>query len=114
MFSGNTILGDGRVIMILDPNGIAASTGEIAVGEQAHRNEVLARAGVRDDRTTLLLFRTGDGSQKAVPLALIARLEEIDVKAVERSNGKPVVQYRGKLMPLVFTDPAYQIRTQGR
>ena len=114
MFSGNTILGDGSVIMILDPNGIAAATGEITVGEQAHRSEVTARSGVREDRTTLLLFRAGDGSQKAVPLALIARLEEIDVKAVERSNGKPVVQYRGKLMPLVFTDPGYQMRTEGR
>jgi two-component system, chemotaxis family, sensor kinase CheA len=114
MFSGNTILGDGSVIMILDPNGIAASTGEITVSEQAHRSEQLARAGVREDRTTLLLFRAGDGSQKAVPLALIARLEEIDVKAVELSNGKPVVQYRGKLMPVVFTDPAYQIRSEGR
>ncbi len=27
MFSGNTILGDGSVIMILDPNGIAAASG---------------------------------------------------------------------------------------
>ena len=114
MFAGNTILGDGSVIMILDPNGIAAATGEITVGEQAHRSEVAARAGVSEDRTTLLLFRAGDGSQKAVPLALIARLEEIDVKAVERSSGKPVVQYRGKLMPLVFTDPGYQMRTEGR
>ncbi|HXP76736.1 MAG TPA: chemotaxis protein CheW [Stellaceae bacterium] len=114
MFSGNTILGDGSVIMILDPNGIAAATGEITVSEQAHRNEALARAGVREDRTTLLLFRAGDAGQKAVPLALIARLEEIDVKQVEQSNGKPVVQYRGKLMPLVSTDPAYQMRPEGR
>ena len=114
MFSGNTILGDGSVIMILDPNGIAASTGEITVGEQAHRSEALARAGVREERTTLLLFRAGDVGQKAVPLALIARLEEIEAKAVEHSNGKPVVQYRGKLMPLVSIDPAYQMRSEGR
>jgi two-component system chemotaxis sensor kinase CheA len=114
MFSGNTILGDGSVIMILDPNGIAAATGEISLAEQAHRNEALARAGVREDRTTLLLFRAGDAGQKAVPLALIARLEEIDVKQVELSNGKPVVQYRGKLMPLVSTDASYRMRTEGR
>jgi len=47
-------------------------------------------------------------------LALIARLEEIDVGQVEQSNGKPVVQYRGKLMPLVSTDPSYRLRTEGR
>src|SRR5262249_293568 len=30
MFSGNTILGDGAVIMIIDPNGIAQSVGSAA------------------------------------------------------------------------------------
>ena len=35
LFSGNTILGDGSVVMILDPNGIAAATGEIAPTDDA-------------------------------------------------------------------------------
>ncbi|MDH5411120.1 MAG: chemotaxis protein CheA, partial [Alphaproteobacteria bacterium] len=35
LFSGNTILGDGSVIMILDPNGIASDIGEITVAETA-------------------------------------------------------------------------------
>ncbi|HVM81953.1 MAG TPA: chemotaxis protein CheW [Stellaceae bacterium] len=114
MFSGNTILGDGSVIMILDPNGIAAATGEITVSEQSRRGEAAARAGRREERTTLLLFRAGAGAQKAVPLALIARLEEIEAKQIEQSNGKPVVQYRGRLMPLVSVDPAYAVRSEGR
>jgi two-component system, chemotaxis family, sensor kinase CheA len=114
MFSGNTILGDGSVIMILDPNGIAAATGEITVGEQARRSEALARTGVREDRTALLLFRAGDAGQKAVPLSLVARLEEIDLKQVEYSNGKPVMQYRGKLMPLVSIGSACRMRSEGR
>ena len=114
MFSGNTILGDGSVIMILDPNGIAAATGEIAVSEQSHRGESAARAGSREERTALLLFRAGQGAQKAVPLALIARLEEIEARQIEQSNGEPVVQYRGKLMPLVSVDPACAMRSEGR
>ena len=114
MFSGNTILGDGSVIMILDPNGIAAATGEIAVSEQTVHGEAQVRTGTRQDRTTLLLFRAGQGGQKAVPLALIARLEEIDVAQVEQSDGRPVVQYRGKLMPLVAIDPAYRMKSDGR
>jgi two-component system chemotaxis sensor kinase CheA len=115
MFSGNTILGDGSVIMILDPNGIAASTGEIATSESAVRKEqAVARAGARDDVTSLLLFRAGPGAPKAVPLALIARLEEINLTQVEFSNGKPVVQYRGKLMPLITIEPNYQMGSEGR
>ncbi len=115
MFSGNTILGDGSVIMILDPNGIAAGTGEIAVSESAVRAEqASARSAARETLTSLLLFRAGPGAPKAVPLALIARLEEIERTQVEYSGDKPVVQYRGKLMPLVTIDPSYQIAGEGR
>jgi two-component system chemotaxis sensor kinase CheA len=105
MFSGNTILGDGSVIMILDPNGIAASAGEIAGNASGVRAEpVAARAVVRANLTSLLLFRVGGGAPKAVQLSLIARLEEIDLAQIEYSNERPVVQYRGKLMPIVTID----------
>ncbi len=115
MFSGNTILGDGTVIMILDPNGIATAAGEIAVSGDSQAIEQAAKASVRhDNRTSLLLFRAGDQGPKAVPLALVARLEEIERSEIEYSNGKRVVQYRGKLMPLVAVDGAGQIETEGR
>ncbi len=116
MFSGNTILGDGSVIMILDPNGIAAGTGEITVSESAKRaaDTAAAKGGTGGDLTSLQLFRAGAGATKAVPLALVARLEEIDRAQVEHSHDKPVVQYRGKLMPLVTIDADYQMRNEGR
>jgi two-component system chemotaxis sensor kinase CheA len=116
MFSGNTILGDGSVIMILDPNGIAAGTGEITVSESAKAKADAAAMKVGKDSglTSLLLFRAGSGAPKAVPLALIARLEEINLTQVEYSHDKPVVQYRGKLMPLVTIDPDYQMGKEGR
>jgi two-component system, chemotaxis family, sensor kinase CheA len=114
MFSGNTILGDGSVIMILDPNGIATASGDITVEESGIREQAVARARSSSERTSLLLFRAGSEGPKAVPLALIARLEEIDLERVEYSNEKPVVQYRGKLMPLVTIDPAYAIGKAGR
>jgi two-component system chemotaxis sensor kinase CheA len=62
----------------------------------------------------LLLFRAGDGGPKAVPLSLVARLEDVDLSTVELSNGQPVVQYRGKLMPLVPIDPSWKFRHEGR
>ena len=115
MFSGNTILGDGSVIMILDPNGIAAATGEITVSENAVRADNAAqRAGARNDVTSLLLFRAGNGAPKAVPLALVARLEEIDLAQIEYSHDKPVVQYRGKLMPLVTVEASASVGKSGR
>ncbi|HIJ37661.1 MAG TPA: hybrid sensor histidine kinase/response regulator, partial [Rhodospirillaceae bacterium] len=112
MFSGNTILGDGSVIMILDPNGIAGDTGELASSSQAAAAEAVR--DVRDEeRQSLLVFRACGDDLKAVPLALVARLEEIEATSIEHSHGKPVVQYRGKLMPLVTIDGTFQTRTEG-
>ncbi len=114
MFSGNTILGDGSVIMILDPNGIAGSTGEIVGGSQATAETAASRDLHAEDRQSLLVFRAGGMDLKGVPLALVARLEEIEVAQIEHSHGKPVVQYRGKLMPLVTIDGSFDVRSEGR
>ena len=100
VFSGNTILGDGAVIMILDPNGIAAETGEILVPQDKFKDEEAQRIDT-DDITSLLLFRSGEGGPKAVPLSLVARIEMIDLSKVETSEGRPLIQYSGELMPLV-------------
>ncbi|HLG86553.1 MAG TPA: hybrid sensor histidine kinase/response regulator [Alphaproteobacteria bacterium] len=113
-FSGNTILGDGSVIMILDPNGIAATLGEIMGADENMAAEAKARASDGAEQTTLLVFSAGAGGPKAVPLSLIARLEEFDRSAIEWVNGQSVIQYRGKLTPLVpFIDGALQ-STEGQ
>ena len=116
IFSGNTILGDGSVIMILDPNGVAAAIGESIVAEGHMSDEAVAHgeAGAAGERTTLLVFRAGGAEPLAVPLALVARLEEIDVAKVEEANGQPVVQYRGQLMPLVAVGAGFERAREGR
>ena len=99
IYSGNTILGDGSVIMILDPNGIARAIGDLDLGGQVGDVE---KRGFSTERTgSFLLFDTGDASPKAVPLELVARLEEVKLAEIEQSAGHPVVQYRGELMRLV-------------
>ncbi len=103
MFSGNTILGDGSVIMILDPNGIARATG---LGIEGSGDAAAATGGpavgrARRDKTALLLFRAGEGAPKAVPLGLVARLEDLPAERIERAGDNMVVQYRDNLMPLI-------------
>ena len=115
MFSGNTILGDGSVIMILDPNGIARVTGVVADGAGARAAEGKAASAVRsNEKTSLLLFRAGDETPKAVPLGLIARLDDIPVEQIENSGGTPVVQYRGQLMPLLSMSGGFAPEESGR
>ncbi|MEH6630573.1 MAG: chemotaxis protein CheW [Halopseudomonas aestusnigri] len=114
LFSGNTILGDGAVVMILDPNGIAAATGEIAVADTDMGGYEDRHAAAGEENVAMLVFKSGDGAPKAVPLALIARLEEVDLSKVESSGGQHVVQYRGQLMPLIPMQPDMKLEKEGR
>ncbi|MFO1110101.1 MAG: hybrid sensor histidine kinase/response regulator [Bradyrhizobium sp.] len=102
MFSGNTILGDGAVIMIIDPNGIAKALG--AAGNASHEmaeENAAAHSVTGEQLTSLLVFRAGTSQPKAVPLGLVTRLEEVAADKIELSNGRYMVQYRDQLMPLV-------------
>jgi two-component system chemotaxis sensor kinase CheA len=74
MFSGNTILGDGSVIMILDPNGIARASGVGAGSESKLLRSGAVDAQVSSDKTAMLLFRAGGSRRMGVPLGLVARL----------------------------------------
>jgi two-component system chemotaxis sensor kinase CheA len=114
MFSGNTILGDGSVIMILDPNGIASASGQINATHGDTAEQQQARDGRSGEKVPLILFRAGNAGPKAVPLALVARLEEVDRKTIERSNDRHVVQYRGQLMPLVAMVDGMEMPAEGR
>lgn len=118
MFSGNTILGDGSVIMIIDPNGVAsamASHASSAVAEQSEEEaeDLGKKAQTNQSTVSLLLFRAGAPEPKAVPLSLVTRLEEFEVSKIERSNGRDLVQYRGALMPLVYVNDGDHHKTDG-
>ncbi len=114
MFSGNTILGDGSVIMIVDPNGVAQAFGGTVTSQMVANEQTDRRHASADAQTTsLLVFRAGSSQLKAVPLALITRLEEIDAHKIELSNGRHMVQYRGQLMPLVSLSEKVRVKDEG-
>jgi two-component system chemotaxis sensor kinase CheA len=114
MFSGNTILGDGSVILIIDPNGIAQAIGTSVRGPELHHSDAESQQRVAEEQTTsMLIFRAGSLQPKAVPLSLITRLEEVDAAKIEISHGRYLVQYRGQLMPLVPINDEVRIKDQG-
>lgn len=111
-YSGTTILGDGRVIMILDVPGIATRTG---VTEQSERSpgaaeQSAAALGGDEERVPLVLFGAGGDTPRAVPLALVSRLEKFATSSIEQADGRWLVQYRGALLPLVPASPAVEMR----
>jgi len=100
IYAGATIMGDGRVALILDVLGLA------------HRCHVLSEDASRLDDTeidgpsesdldTVLIVDVGGGSRAAVALSTVARLEQLPRSAIESSSRGPVVQYRGDLLPLM-------------
>ncbi len=115
VFSGTTILGDGSVIMIIDPNGVAQALGRAAAAAaRAENAELQSREEESDEDTvSLLVFRAGSQQPKAVPLSLVTRLEEIDCRKIEISDGRHLVQYRDQLMPLLRIDAETSLKKEG-
>ncbi|MEW6450525.1 MAG: hybrid sensor histidine kinase/response regulator [Pseudomonadota bacterium] len=116
MFSGNTILGDGSVIMIVDPNGVAQAVGAAGGSTRAVHEDTEKGADRHADagnKVSLLVFRAGSPEPKAVPLSLVTRLEEVDCKKIELSNNRHMVQYRGHLMPLIRVNDDVHIKRDG-
>ena len=114
MFSGNTILGDGSVILIIDPNGVAESLGSSAGSTIAAIQNTEARQSADEPaKTSVLVFRAGSPGLKAVPLTLVTRLEEVDARKIEMSNGRHLLQYRGQLMPLIAVNDQVRIKDEG-
>jgi two-component system chemotaxis sensor kinase CheA len=103
-FSGTTILGDGRVIMILDPNGLASAVSAAPHAEAAAQAGRVERGAHGGEAVSMLVFEAKSGGPKAVPLSLVARLEEADLATAEKAGSRTVLQYRGGLMPLIDLD----------
>jgi len=113
-FSGTTILGDGSVIMIIDPNGIAQTLGRAAqLGREERSEQQDQQDNAANDLVSLLVFRAGSHQPKAVPLSLVTRLEEIDCRKIEVSDGRYLVQYRDQLMPLLRIDTQSDLKQAG-
>jgi two-component system chemotaxis sensor kinase CheA len=101
-FAGATIMGDGRVALILDVLGIAQQARVVdEVRDRALVDSLDEGEGSGADRQELLLAEIGDGSRLAIPLRAVDRLEELSTANIERAGGTPAVQYRDRILPLV-------------
>ncbi len=101
-FAGSSIMGDGKVALILDVLGLAQRAG--VVTETRHRaltEKVTESAAMAGEKQTFLLFAGPDDSRMAIPLSTLARLEEFPVAQVEMSGNQWVTQYRGQILPLI-------------
>src|SRR5208337_2330910 len=101
-FAGSSIMGDGKVALILDVLGLAQRAS--VVGETRARTlmeKTAEAAAAAAEKQTFLLFAGPGDSRMAIPLSTLARLEEFPVAQVEMSGNRWVIQYRGQILPLI-------------
>lgn len=102
-FAGATIMGDGKVALILDVVGIGQAARLAGQAQNRGHAENIVKATDSDqDRQLMLIFKIGQDGRMAIPLSTVARLEEFPASMVERSGQHEVIQYRGRIMPLLY------------
>lgn len=115
VFAGATIMGDGKVALILDVVGLAQSASILTGARESafsdkSEDSLDSQTQQIVEKETFLLFTGPDDGRMALPLGLLARLEEFPASQVEKSGNEWVVQYRGKILPLIRLDNVLEER----
>ncbi|MFK7843803.1 MAG: chemotaxis protein CheW [Rhodothermales bacterium] len=100
-FAGATIMGDGKIALILDVAGLARKGGIMSQDEQRRSKPETTQHKENEEIKSLLLARVNEERQIAIPLSKISRLEEIETASIEKTGNQEIVQYRNRLMPLI-------------
>jgi two-component system chemotaxis sensor kinase CheA len=100
VYAGATIMGDGRVALILDVGGLARR-GRVATDTRSTARMEPAHDSPGAERRPLLLVGVGAQRRAAIPLEAIARLEEFPRSAVEWAGRHEAIRYRGEILPLL-------------
>lgn len=111
-FSGNTILGDGRVVLIVDPNYLAEQVGQ-GLDSAEIEIEREEQQQLQESSVTLVMLDSGDGVKKVVPVSAINRLEHIDCSRIEYPNARATVLYNETLMPIMRIENARSLPAEG-
>ena len=110
-FAGSSIMGDGKVALILDVLGLAQRASVVTeTRDRAMTEKATEAAGTAGEKQTFLLFAGPGDSRMAIPLSTLARLEEFPVAQVEMSGTQWVTQYRGQILPLIRLNVAMEER----
>ena len=102
VYSGSTILGDGRVALIFDINAIAARSGIIAkLADNQFEQDISAALGTNNDSQQMLMFDLLGLERMVIPLETVDRLEMIAASRIDRRGNEAVVLYGNKIMRLI-------------
>ncbi len=107
-YAGATIMGDGRIALILDVSNLARMARLTSIDGSDRASEVAreAEAAIRaiKDKQSLLIFKNSELEHFAVPLNQVERIEKIKRSDIEELGGKRVMKYRGGSLSLICVD----------
>ena len=110
-FAGSSVMGDGKVALILDVLGLAQRAGVVTeTRDRALAEKSTEAVDTAAQKQTFLLFAGPGDSRMAIPLDALARLEEFPVEQVEMSGSQWVTQYRGQILTLIRLSVVMQKR----
>ena len=102
VYSGSTILGDGRVALIFDIAAIAVRSGIIAkLADNQFEQDISTAIGANTDEQQMLLFDLLGLERLVMPLDAVDRLEMIAASRIDRRGSEAVVLYGNKIMKLI-------------
>ncbi|MDM8549163.1 chemotaxis protein CheW [Desulfobacterales bacterium HSG2] len=114
-FSGVSILGNGKVSLILDVAGILKKAAirhleETKEEMKTDSDEITVEAEVQ----TFLLFDNNTPERFAVPLELISRIERVPASKIEYVKDNQFLQYHDKKLRLIFLEDYLPVRKPER
>ena len=101
LFSGATVLGTGSLAMILDVGAVGVRAGVRTAPQELAG--AMPAAAAAEANSSFLIFEEGQGqrtARMALPLSVVVRIESVALKDVEYAGERPLLQYRGELLPL--------------
>jgi two-component system chemotaxis sensor kinase CheA len=114
-YAGGTILGDGRVALILDVAGLATKA-ELGAAVEAARTAEEEKAAERErleDMQSFLLFHNAPDEVCATPLETVLRIQRVTPEQVETKANRRTIQYRGTSLPLVTLSDSANVQSIG-
>ncbi|OGV55579.1 MAG: hypothetical protein A2017_14575 [Lentisphaerae bacterium GWF2_44_16] len=116
-YAAATILGDGRVALILDLIGISQMMELTEIGseetEEASSEAVVDENTDHRDKQTLLIVHNGENEPFGIPLGLVARIEKIKSADIENIGGRKAIKYRDGILPLFALEEAANVMARG-
>ena len=110
IYAGATIMGDGKVAMILDTEGVSRHV-NITDNVEAEQksNEANATKSKEKEIQTVLLFQNGPQEQFAVSLPLIKRIERIPAANIEMVGNQEYITLEGNSLRILRLNSHFNV-----